>query len=492
MKYNFKNGVLSYLKIFSNKISVSFLLVLLISSTAVSAATMEAPLKDYKEKLAVYDAEMQEKWEEEKRRLVADAKKPEWYTLPKNILKVSVMGMLDPIGMIVDDAAKQYPEDKAFQGKLEFFKFATFVLSAQTGIKQAIATYLTSLGKDKSLQNQAFEVAFYSLEMTVSKAQGIMDGYSSGSTNKANTYDFSNPYGLDFSNLNLSSALIDNQFSSFSGSFPSGGYKQSSAKGGAGSDLSFTYSTITSEVAENTVGDYGSVPGGVVLEGLAMGLEPIGKLQNAKLVSDPALLIINDKHLYFTHLPRKQAREILNSLREDNRLGVSLGSKNVVFGELKRQGNVAVNLFLADEFLGGLTFHRLEKFGLDKYKHPNFFEIQRWSGDHSRSAVFFKFQDFAFQVNGNQIVSSKAQIQSYLIPISKNKRFNGKHKPDLSRINNLSGAEKSGFKENLQHVERNFAYYSKERIIRIAKMYGEFASIVRALQKEKVKIKEVN
>lgn len=240
------------------------------------------------------------------------------------------------------------------------------------------------------------------------------------------------------------------------------------------SNVSSRYEPITRSSAQNIVGRYKSIPGGVTLEGTGVDLPP---LRTVTYLSESNAFIINDDIVYLNPVTAVDYVEIEKALREDDKLGVSLGNVQLVYGALPPHGNVAMTLKLADRFLGAIVFYK--KALLAGYKMA-----PGYSGRHEGSsllAVYFNFNEYKFERdNSGQVVRTGVGMKATLVPLRADRGGDGGMLPDFERIS--SGDLPQSYVDNIKHLQDHFSYYAKERVLRRSMAYGEAAAFLRSLK----------
>jgi hypothetical protein len=214
---------------------------------------------------------------------------------------------------------------------------------------------------------------------------------------------------------------------------------------------------------------YGSIPGGVVLEGNASGLDWVtraGYESNAFVLCGEAV--------YFAPIPQSSAAVLARALAKDDRVGVSLGGTEITYGEIPENSKIAMDLKVADHFLGNIVFARAEM--INDYLFANDFRPLCGTCE-SNVAVFFKFDDFEFSVADEKLHLSSVRFDARVIPLLDAEADDGGGLPDLTE--RTTCAE---FENNARHVGEFINYYRHEEIVNIALAYGEVAAFLRALK----------
>jgi hypothetical protein len=245
--------------------------------------------------------------------------------------------------------------------------------------------------------------------------------------------------------------------------------------GGAQASRNGDYRPATPQGAQQTLHNYGTIPGGIVLEGTAAVLGPIEPVRyNAKLNA----LTFSDKAVYFLPISPRNLAVLCRAIDRDERIGVSLGQVHIVYGALPADSDVATDLKLADHFLGDIVFARKE--WTAGYVFANGFEPRPHQGDRFYGAIFFNFNGFKFGVDQDEVQLTKSNVDVQIVPLLDNKAADGGHLPDLAAIS--AGRTSSQWELNAKHVAKNIAYYGKEKIIDRVYQYGEMAALIRGLK----------
>src|SRR5271157_3603964 len=122
------------------------------------------------------------------------------------------------------------------------------------------------------------------------------------------------------------------------------------------------YTQLNVQEAKRFVDNYGSIGGGVLLEGTATGL---GEVREARYDPELNALILDNRAVYFLKVAPWQAAILCRAIAEDydaethvnkQRLGVSAGRVMLSYGKLSKTTDVARDLFLVDMFLADAVF----------------------------------------------------------------------------------------------------------------------------------------
>jgi hypothetical protein len=235
--------------------------------------------------------------------------------------------------------------------------------------------------------------------------------------------------------------------------------------------------------ADKTVATYGSYPGGVVLEGAVVFSGADGSVSY-----DPNLNALNfgDRAAYLIPILPQNFAVLCRAIAQDDRIGVSLGSTQLVLGKLPKDSEVAWDLKLADHFLGDIAFG--EKTWSAGYLFPNGYTPKQ-PQHFGALAVFFTFNDFKFDVNDEEIQAAGSNLSVQLVPLSANRAPDGGLLPDDAAIR--SGLSYPEFEANVDNIVQNISYYGKEKIIERTYQYGEVAALLRGLKKTGVDLDDL-
>ena len=257
---------------------------------------------------------------------------------------------------------------------------------------------------------------------------------------------------------------------------------------GGGAGVSSHYVPVTQAAAQNIMNKYGTLPGGLTIEGEGADLSFV---RSVKFLSKQNAFVINDDIVYIDPISSGEFLEIYRALQADDKLGVSLDTYPRVFGALNPQSKTAWNLLLTDRFLGNIGFGRIGFIGngqtLTGYKWmPGHLDLSRWGLVSAH--IVFTFRDFQFaSLADGELSRSNMSLDSTLVPASEKKGPDGKVFPDYESIAKGT-VQSSGWVANLKNLQDNFSYYARERLLRTVIGYGEVASFVRAMKKNNVSL----
>jgi hypothetical protein len=243
------------------------------------------------------------------------------------------------------------------------------------------------------------------------------------------------------------------------------------------------YRRSTVQDAQRTTDRYGGIPGGVVLEGSASGLGPIGTVRYDGRFN---AFILDERAVYLIKIPPKTVAILCRAIAQDDKVGVSLGKTHIVYGAVPEDSDLALDLKIADHFLGDIVFAQND--WTVGYRFANNFKPQVNQGDRFNVAVFFNLNDFRFQIQQEEARVTGVSFDVRLLPLRASPSTAGAHVPDLEAI---SRGRVSQYESNAQHVAENISYYRRERIVDRIFSYGEVAAFIRTLKQEGFDIQEL-
>ena len=245
------------------------------------------------------------------------------------------------------------------------------------------------------------------------------------------------------------------------------------------------YEQITTDSATSILKNYKSVPGGITLEGVA----PPPSANAVKYYRSLAAFVFDSKVAYVCPVSVDEMKTILLAVSQDDKIGVSLTGSGIVYGALDPGNRIALNLFLADKFLGNIAFGGHHTVEFQDYRFADGYTPKRdfASRDHY-TTVFFTLSDFTFRQRGSLYVPIGSRLAITLVPTRKDKRADdGGALPDFQAIE--SGSIPQAWQQNVEHITKHSSYYMKERIMRIARCYGEASAFARGLKRSGVDLK---
>jgi hypothetical protein len=244
------------------------------------------------------------------------------------------------------------------------------------------------------------------------------------------------------------------------------------------------YSAPSRENARQQIDRYGTIPGGVLLEGALAGVPPITAARFAPASNE---LLLNGRLRYVLPIPKSTAAEIFAAVARDDRIGVSLPGMfetglNEIYGALPATSWVARDLTLADAFLGAIVFP----------DHPGWLDNYQLAPGHVREDTFttgmsvnFTIHGFEAEIRDNRLLVPRSRFTVTFVPHEAGP--NGEAIP-LDSPERVVSAKLTA---SGQHVANNIAHYRREPIIDLAFQYGEVAALARKLRESGANLAEI-
>jgi hypothetical protein len=250
--------------------------------------------------------------------------------------------------------------------------------------------------------------------------------------------------------------------------------------------ITSSYRNVSQERASQIIKTYKSIPGGITLEGEA---SLAARIRSASYEPAANAIILDNDLVYLSPVSAPELADILRAIAADTSMGVSLAAgSSLVYGRLPPQGLVAMNLKLADHFLGGITFARRDE--LADYKFAPGYPGRSPTSSNGNLAVYFNFNEFRFAEDATgEIRRTGSGLDITLVPLSEQKGADGGHVPDYDRIK--KGDVPAEYVENATHLQDNVDYYARERIVRITFAYGEIAALARTMRAQGVDLQQL-
>lgn len=248
-------------------------------------------------------------------------------------------------------------------------------------------------------------------------------------------------------------------------------------------ELIATRTAIPNSTEINSVVEhYGSLPGGIVMEGAAKGLDSITSVRyDAKTQT----LILGDDLAFRPEATTEEIASLARALTEDDRVGVSITNEDVIaFGSIPEETTLARNLAVADIFLVDFVVPPRE-----------WTQDYRLAGGYTPSTIdtedeivaFYTLHDFEFVIAGGEVTLSKAKANLFVVPVLSERADDGGYLPDLAALDAGTATDTlAAVQKNADHMTANFSYYAQERAARRAITLGEVAAVLRHLKSKGV------
>jgi len=239
----------------------------------------------------------------------------------------------------------------------------------------------------------------------------------------------------------------------------------------------------TQSYVENKLSQYPSLGGGILLEGTASGLDGIYSVEYDPIVNG---LVLNDETLYFSPVPPQALAALARAIAADERVGASVGEKQLIYGAVPHESQIAVDLKMADKFLANITLAR--SWLTARFPLANGYKAQRPS-DRDPAIVQFNLNNYRFDRRSDILRLAGAHFDVRVIPTSSEHAPDGGFLPDYQRIAN--GTLDAAYAANISHVTENLDYYRGEQVVDRTLRYGEVAALLRALKAQAVDLPEL-
>lgn len=230
---------------------------------------------------------------------------------------------------------------------------------------------------------------------------------------------------------------------------------------------------ISTGEASELLRRYKSIPGGFVLEDKGAGLDWVRAARYAPAAN---AIIINNQTIYALPISGRSVAVLARALARDDRIGASLGEvMEIVYGALPNNADPAIDLKLADYFLGDIALPPPD--WTQGYRFAGGYEPRSTSGQ-GRAAVFFRFRAFDFALADNRVRLANAAFDVRIVPLLAKPAADGGNLPDFDAI--AAGGVFEEYVTNARHIGENIDYYLREKIVDRILAYGEAVAFLRA------------
>jgi len=241
------------------------------------------------------------------------------------------------------------------------------------------------------------------------------------------------------------------------------------------------YAPTNVELATKISNDNHGVGGGVMLEGLADGLDPVSSVDYDKGVN---ALVLNGNLIYFVKIPPWSLATMCREIGSDRNglVGVSeTGNDGLLFGdkpEIYQGSDLAYELLLADKFLGDIIFARRNSW-TQGYKFPTAPPAE--AKVRSQMLVRFAFGEFKFAQNDGQLSVVSSALEVRMMPVSKAPTPTGQFLPDYNAMDN-NWKPPDAFVANARILAEHIDYFRQEALIQSVFADAETAAVLRSLK----------
>jgi hypothetical protein len=240
---------------------------------------------------------------------------------------------------------------------------------------------------------------------------------------------------------------------------------------------------VTQTYVEQKLSQYPSLGGGILLEGTAAGVDSIYDVEY-----DPILngLVLNEQTLYFSPVAPQALAALARAIAVDQRVGASVGEKQLIYGKVPHDSQVAIDLKMADKILANIALAR--SWLTARYPLAKGYVVRQPSGNRP-VIVQFNLNNYRFDDRQDVLRLAGANFDVRVIPTSSEHAPDGGFLPDYQGI--ADGFVEPAYAANVNNVTENLDYYRRERVVDRTLRYGEVAAFLRALNAQGVDLTEL-
>lgn len=227
------------------------------------------------------------------------------------------------------------------------------------------------------------------------------------------------------------------------------------------------------------------VPGGVVLEG---SFDP-GSLKSVVYDARYHALVLDlsfGTRVAYLSIPAADVATLCRAIAGDERerVAVSMEHPPLAFGNLGRHSDVALNMFVADQFLGALVFGALSESSdmITDFQSPESHVPRRPATGFGPAAVMFTFRAEGFGDDGRRLQPGRNTLDILFVPLAKSSE---------AFVAAMTTDVPDEFLENARHITENLDYYRGEPIVNLMFHYAQVAALLRGLKAEGVDLDEL-
>lgn len=213
---------------------------------------------------------------------------------------------------------------------------------------------------------------------------------------------------------------------------------------------------------------------GITLEGTASGIAPV-----TRLAYDPQTnrLVLNASETVANPVSREELLDIIEAVRLDDRLGVSVKLNNelIVYGKLLRRSPVARKLEDTDNFFRAVVF--AERSLLRGRELPGGYRPKSPRNRERAGVIYIGLDNFEFRKTGGSYFPSGVKMDVILIPMAKYTAPDGGYLPDYDALEKGDYQEED--KQNTDHILEHKQAYMQMDVVANAIRIGEAAALVR-------------
>ena len=225
---------------------------------------------------------------------------------------------------------------------------------------------------------------------------------------------------------------------------------------------------------------YAEIPKGVVLEGVAEGMD---ELKSVTYDKDKNEFTINETMKYKNPVSRREFAQILKALCMDDCMGMTLmEGQPRVYGPLAPNGEIVKRMIETDKMLGGILYGF--DWLLEGVKLPGDYKPKRAAKRSIPVVAFSRFTNFVFEKSQAyyKLVSCNLDVQ--LIPLAEKKTATGGHLPDMEKVKEYVMEPED--RENIDHLKTHQSEYLEIPAFAKSAAAGEAAAFARLIRDSKI------
>ena len=218
---------------------------------------------------------------------------------------------------------------------------------------------------------------------------------------------------------------------------------------------------------------YGSIPGGITLEGKADGLP---RIQSLRYDARQNEFLLNGDLRYPCPVSAEKLLEIARAIQREDSLGFTFQTRDTVYGALSSRGRIVADLKRADLYLGTRVFNPEDVSHSKKATLP----ARNSAGGDS---VYFRFGNYRFIQEKGRLCVAESQVQIALIPILCRTDARGNFLPDFQTAE--TAPNRMPYAPQVRKLTENFSEALNCTAVERTVQYGEVAAFLRALKSQK-------
>ena len=225
---------------------------------------------------------------------------------------------------------------------------------------------------------------------------------------------------------------------------------------------------------------------GVVVEGKARGIDPVGTV---RFLPEKNVFIINEDTSLYSPVSSEALLELIDAINLDERIGVSvtLNDELIVYGKLHKRSETSGMLETADNFIRSVVFAEYSR--LRKYVLPQNYKPEHVVSRGKSSVIFLQLSDFEYTKNGSQYIPQNPQADFMLIPMATYTAPDGGYLPDYDALE--KGSFQQEDKANADHMSKYKNEYLQLPPLQGAIKVGQASALIRLLRDSGINMSEL-